>query len=106
MRKLLVFFIFFWVFPAGAISIQLFDIKALFDLMESRNSAILAVEDDRVYLNVRNIIVNEGGLFLQTGMEEWFCLSALFSGDRGIYTQVFGAKADAIVIFGRYTEES
>ncbi len=83
---------FLWITPIHAENVQPFDAAALSMLETSRDPAILAIEEDNVYLNPSNVTVNENGIFLSTNANIVLRLVSLSYQGSALCTRVFNAE--------------
>lgn len=68
--------------------IEPLDLVALSSLEKSDSGAILSVREGDIYLNSKNIVVREDGIFLSIDDDVLFSLPSLHSDQQGIYTRV------------------
>lgn len=83
---------FLWTTPIHAEWVQPFDAAALSMLETSGDPAILAVEEDTVYLNPNNVSVNENGIFLSTNTNKVLRLLSLAHQGSALYTRICNAE--------------
>jgi hypothetical protein len=73
--------------PAYSNSVLPFDVSALSILEESKDPAILGIEDENVYLNAEKVVVREDGIFLSTRENILLRLLFLSANASGLYTK-------------------